>query len=148
MARLEYILKGIRREGACSAAHLRKERQPITPALLKRLFKVWEGRPNLRNSKMLWAASCLAFFAFLRVGEFTSPLIRKFDDKLHLSVSDVSVNHHLSPSVVFILLKHSKIDQILERNRKNKPVSTMPSNLLTELSGGEGNGSWSSIYLG
>ena len=43
MARLEYILKGIRREGACSAAHLRKERQPITPALLKRLFKVWRA---------------------------------------------------------------------------------------------------------
>ena len=64
MVRLDYIMKGIRRDGALKS-NPRKERQPITPALLSRLFSVWERQSNIRNSKMLWAASCLAFFAFL-----------------------------------------------------------------------------------
>ena len=61
MVRLDYIMKGIRRDGALKS-NPRKERQPITPALLSRLFSVWERRANIGNSKMLWAASCLAFF--------------------------------------------------------------------------------------
>ena len=104
MVHLEYILKGIKRDGAY-LANPRKERQPITPALLKELFMVWEGWPDLRNSKMLWAASCLVFFVFLRVGKFTAPGITQFDSKVHLSVMDVSVD---SPSMVFINLKQSK----------------------------------------
>ena len=64
MVWLEYILKGIKRDGAY-LANPRKERQPITPALLKELFMVREGRLDLRNSKMLWTAACLAFFSFL-----------------------------------------------------------------------------------
>ena len=92
MVRLEYIMKGIKKDGAHSA-NSRKERQPITPAFLIKLFTVWEGRCDLRNSKMLWAAACLAFFAFLRVGEFTAPGISRFDIDVHLSMSDVSVNN-------------------------------------------------------
>ena len=42
MVRLEYILKGIKRDGAY-LANPRKERQPLTPVLLKELFTVWEG---------------------------------------------------------------------------------------------------------
>ena len=38
---------------------------------------------------MLWAA---AFFALLRVGEFTSQSINKFDRNVDLSVSDISVD--------------------------------------------------------
>ena len=68
--------------------------------------------PDLRNSKMLWAAACLAFFAFLRVGEFTSPATDKYDPKVHFSFSDISTDNQQSPSMVFVQLKQSKTDQL------------------------------------
>ena len=130
-------MKGIKRDGAHSA-NPRKERQPITPALLMKLFTVREGRSNLRNSKMLWAAVCLAFFAFLRVGEFTAPGISQFDNEVHLSVSDVSVNDIHSPLVAFIRLKQSKTDQLrkgvtIVLGRTNKPPLCPVSSLLSYL---------------
>lgn len=39
---LEYILKGIKREGAY-LANPRKERQPISLAPLNKLVSMWEG---------------------------------------------------------------------------------------------------------
>ena len=109
MARLEYVMKGIKRDGALSAS---KERRPITPVLLKKLVTVFERRQDLRNAKMLWGAACLAFFAFLRVGEFTFPGTKEYDDNVHLTVSDVSVNDSKSPSMMFVRLKQSKTDQL------------------------------------
>ena len=137
MVRLEYVMKGIRRDGAPKPKP-RKERQPITPALLNKLFAVWASRSDLRNSKMLWAASCLAFFAFLRVWEFTAPGISQFDDKVHLSVADVSVDRLDAPSMAFVCLKQSKTDQlrkgvtiVLGRTNKSPlcPVSALLSYL-------------------
>ena len=61
---------------------------------------------------MVWAAACLAFFAFLQVGEFTSQTINKFDSNVDLSVSDISVDEARAPSMVFIPLKQSKTDQL------------------------------------
>ena len=112
MPRLEYILKGIRRDGATSGSAPRKERQPITPQLLSRIFGVWRDRSDLRDTKMLWAAACLAFFAFLRVGEFTSPSVNKFDSEADLALADVSIDSSHSPSMVFVHLKQSKTDQL------------------------------------
>ena len=140
MVHLDYIMKGIRRDGALKS-NPRKERQPITPALLSRLFSVWERRSNIRNSKMLWAASCLAFFAFLRVGEFTTPGVTQFEEKVHLSVSDISVDRLDAPTItmVFITLKQSKTDQLRKSitivlGRTNKtplcPVSALLSYLV------------------
>ena len=143
------VMKGIRRDGALKPKP-RKECQPITPALLNKLFAVWASRSNLRNSKMLWAASCLAFFAFLWVGEFTAPGISQFDDKVHLSVADVSVDRLDAPSMAFVSLKQSKTDQlrkgvtiVLGRTNKSPlcPVSAL-------LSGGEGADSRSPIHMG
>ena len=56
---------------------------------------------------MMWAASCLAFFGFLRSGEFTlqtaaaAPAIR---------ASDAAVDSHTAPSVVCIHLRKAKTD--------------------------------------
>ena len=110
MPRLEYILKGIRRDGVALGSASRKERQPITPQLVKKIFAVWKDWSDLKSAKMLWAAACLAFFAFLRVGEFTSPTANKFDSGADLSVSDVSVDNSRSPAMVFVHLKRSKTD--------------------------------------
>ena len=135
IVRLEYILKGIKRDNVQSS-NSRKDCQPITPSILSRLFSVWEGSPDLRDAKMLWAAACLAFFGFLRVGEFTAPGVSQFDEETHLSVTDVSVNSTQSPSMVFIRLKQSKTDQwrkgitiILGRTNKSPlcPVSSLLS---------------------
>ena len=60
---------------------------------------------------MLWAACCAAFFGFLRCGEFTVPSVNAYDSRRHLSVSDVSVDSHTSPSLIAIRLKVSKTDQ-------------------------------------
>ena len=137
MVRLEYIMKGIRRDGALKP-NPRRERQPITPSLLRKLFAVWERRTDLRNSKMLWAASCLAFFAFLRVGEFTAPGVSQFDDKVHLSVSDISVDRHDAPAMILINLKQTKTDQLrkgitVALDKTNKSPLCLVSALLSYL---------------
>ena len=56
----------------------------------------WKRSPTIRDAKMLWVAACLAF---LQVGEFTSPGTSSFDEKVHLSVADISVDHPHSPSM-------------------------------------------------
>ena len=114
MSRLDYILQGVKREKAGQADKLVVQRQPITPSLLLKLFSVWSHlKPTeLLKAKMLWAAACLAFFGFLRVGEFTSPGLQTFNEDIHLSPRDVSVDHPQHPSVIYVTLKQSKTDQL------------------------------------
>ena len=59
---------------------------------------------------MMWATCCLAFFGFLRCGEFTVPNQREFDVNTHLSVTDIAVDSKTSPSVIQVTIKQSKTD--------------------------------------
>ena len=59
---------------------------------------------------MLWAACCLAFFGFLRAGEFTVPGNTGFDASTHLSWGDLAVDNPASPGVLSVRLKASKTD--------------------------------------
>ena len=61
---------------------------------------------------MLWAATCLAFFGFLRMGEFTCPAGDSFDKDVHLSLADLSIDQSSAPSMLFVHLKQSKTDQL------------------------------------
>ena len=57
---------------------------------------------------MLWAASCVGFFCFLRAGEFTIPSPQSYDDSVHLSLSDLAVDSHTTPLIKRLRIKQSK----------------------------------------
>ena len=59
---------------------------------------------------MLWAACCTGFFSFLLAGEFTVPHTYDFDLSSVLCSSDISVNSHLNPTMIRVLLRQSKTD--------------------------------------
>ena len=72
-------------------------------------------RPVSFDRIMLWAALCLAFFAFLRVGEFTCPSLANFDESVMLAVGDVAVDSRTQPSYILVQLKRSKNDPFGQR---------------------------------
>ena len=56
---------------------------------------------------MLWAAACLAYFGFMRAGEFTTS---SSIDPPAILASDVAVDSHTNPSMLRILLRRAKTD--------------------------------------
>ena len=59
---------------------------------------------------MLWAASCLCFFGFLRSGEVVAPSPQQYDPASHLCVADVKVDDRRAPSFLEVRIKASKTD--------------------------------------
>ena len=109
MARLEYVLRGIKKNEA-EQQQGERERLPITPPLLLQMKAIWEPDGKGRDTKMLWAACCICFFAFLRVGEMTVPSDGGYDSTVHLSLSDVAIDDPTTPSLVRLTIKQSKTD--------------------------------------
>lgn len=103
---LDYALKGVRREGP---ARQKRNRLPITPELLRRICQVWSQDPPHFDRTMLWAAFCLGFFGFMRAGEFTCPSHEAFTPDM-LSLQDLAVDSHSSPTHLAVHLKQSKTD--------------------------------------
>ena len=106
MPQVEYVLKGAKKTTPESS----RRRLPITPTILGALKGRWKQDPNVRNAKMLWAASCLCFFGFLRSGEITCPSERSFDPLSNLCFSDVTVDNRSNPSWMQVSIKASKTD--------------------------------------
>ncbi len=107
MPKLEGVIKGIRSTQAKSDTP-KKNRLPITPAILHRIRTQWEVQGSTRDHVMLWAAATLDFFDFLRAGEITVPSDSAFDPKSHLTFEDVSVDNILDPQLLKVRLKTSK----------------------------------------
>ena len=101
-ARLHYTLRGIQRSRAPTA----RQRLPITPPIMRELLSLWSAE-NSYEAQMLWAAACLAFFGFLRSGEFT---LQTSSDPPAISAADVSVGSRSAPSVVSVRLCRAKTD--------------------------------------
>ena len=95
---LHYTLRGISR---CAISDRLPTRLPITPAILLLLRRAWPSIPDNYSHTLLWAACCLAFFAFLRAGEFTCNSWTAFHNDM-LSPRDVKVDNCSNPSYIQI----------------------------------------------
>ena len=104
--RLEYVLKGVKRDQAERGVKP-KPRLPISPAILRKLRQVWSTSAQDRDTKLMWAS---AFFGFLRCGEMTVPNDTSFDPTCHLALSDIALDHPSKPSTVRVRIKASKIN--------------------------------------
>ena len=107
MPQLGLALRGARKEGLGQPQRIRL---PITPAILMRMRREWDRKPTDWDHIMLWAASCLGFFGFLRSGELTAPHVGEFDPGQHLSFADVSADNPQNPRILAVCIKQSKTD--------------------------------------
>ena len=110
MPRLDYVMKGIKRVQGENGMNRPNPRLPITPDILSKLKGVWCPSATKYQETMLWAAASIAFFGFLRSGELTVPDEGGYDPSTHLSIQDIAVDSHISPSILRIRLKSSKTD--------------------------------------
>lgn len=109
MPKLEGVIKGIKTTQARSQSS-KPNRFPITPNILLLIAGVWEAEGLSRDHIMLWAATTLCFFGFLRSGEVTIQADNAFDPATHITFNDISVDDIQTPSVVKVRLKMSKTD--------------------------------------
>lgn len=107
MPKLEYVTKGFRRT---TSGREKRPRLPITPSILRRLKDSWERLPCREDAIMLWAASCLCFFGFLRMGEAVVPSDSEYDPAVHLNFNDVRVDKRSHPQWLEVRIKISKTD--------------------------------------
>ena len=106
---LELVLKGLR----CKKPRGQDVRLLMTPLILMRIKGVLMQQPHEFNNIMLmvWAACCMAFFAFLQAGEFTTQTNEEFNPSTHLTPRDIEVDDLTNPSIIKIRIKRSKMDQ-------------------------------------
>ena len=101
---LDLVMRGIMRVEAEKGGG-KRERLPISPCPLRKMKDVWSPQSNEHDTKMISAACCLCFFAFLRAGEMTVPSNGAYDASVHLSIQDIAVNNSINPSVICIRKK-------------------------------------------
>ena len=102
-------MKGIKRHEA-ERGMGKRQRLPISPAILNRLWGVCSEHKEDYNTKMIWAACWLCFFVFLRAGEMTVPSDNEFDEAVHLRIKDIAVDNARHLSIMQIRIKQSKTD--------------------------------------
>ena len=130
--RLQLVLRGIKRVQGSN----KRVRRPITLAILN-LFYCLLNIEHTRNKDyiMLWAAMTLAFFGFLRIGEITCNSV--FNQKYHLTETDVSLLPKNAPQYMLIRIKSSKTDPfrqgqtiVIGRSHSHVcPISAMKAHL-------------------
>ena len=96
---LQYVIRGIKSEEARKDKQSRP-RLPITPAILSEILQILLKDPYSFDNIMLWAASLLCFFGFLRSGEITIPTLNSYDPSTHLGYSNISVDNPANPTII------------------------------------------------
>ena len=91
MAKLEQVLRGVKRLRA-EEGKQKRQRKPMTLAVVEVLRTSWSRTPGGRDSRMLWAATTLCFFGFFRSGEVTIPSMGGFDKGAHLCWEDIATD--------------------------------------------------------
>ena len=104
--RLQYVLRGVKRSQDTAPQRVRL---PVTVVVMHQLLAVWAHTPVSRqfDATMLWAASCLSYFGFMRAGEFT---LSDLNEPPAILASDVAVDSYTSPSSLRIFLCRVKTD--------------------------------------
>ena len=104
--RLYRVIRGIKR--LQGAQFRRPPRIPITPALLTQLGRnLWNSTYTLHDKHMLWAVMLTAFHGFLRVSEYTSSHVHKYDPTTTLCFQDITIK---PPASITLYIKASKTD--------------------------------------
>ena len=106
---LEYVMRGVKRAESESGGGGR-EWLPITPHILRQLLGVWAPTGHQQDTKLIWAASTLCFFAFMRAGELSTPTSASYNGDVHLCVQAISVDDTHFPIVMHVQIKQSKTD--------------------------------------
>ena len=88
---LHYVLRAVYRT---RPVHSHPTWLPITPTILRHLYSLWCVQPVPYSNRMLWAACCLGFSAFLCSGEFTCLSPSAYVSSM-LSPRDIATNSHL-----------------------------------------------------
>lgn len=103
MPRLQLVLRGIARTP--SDRPQRPQRLPITGTIMHQLRRVWSGQDF--ESRLMWAATCVGYFGFLRAGEFTmvDPTAPP-----SITLEDVAVDSRTAPSALRLFLRRAKTD--------------------------------------
>ncbi|XP_011407305.1 PREDICTED: uncharacterized protein LOC105314691 [Amphimedon queenslandica] len=102
MPRLQLVLRGVAR--ASSHHNGRAARLPITGTVMHQLVGVWSGQDF--ESRLIWAAICVGYFGFLRVGEFTATDL----SPANILMSEVAINSRTSPTAIRLRLRKAKTD--------------------------------------
>ena len=69
--RLHYVLRGCRRSLPTA---VRSPRLPITPSILRLLYKCWSHYADDYDTVSMWAACCTAFFGFFAIRRVYLPI--------------------------------------------------------------------------
>ena len=103
------VLRGISRSPPRDGGIRRPQCLPITGLVMHQPHGVLLN--GQFESQLLWAAACVGFFGFMRVGEFT---MVDLSSPLSLCMQDVAVNLRSNPSAIRLHLQRSKTDPTSE----------------------------------
>ena len=93
--RLQLMLRGIKRATSTKPS---KARLPITPFILRQVWRTANKNEPSQDTLMLWAAMNMCFFGFLQAGEVCTPSAVSYDPSWHLCVQDLALDSHINPS--------------------------------------------------
>ena len=94
---LQLMLRGVKRATSTKPT---KARLPITPSILRQVWKAANEKAPSQDTLMLWADINMCFFGFVWAGEVCIPSGSSYDLSWHLCVQDLALNSHSNPDQI------------------------------------------------